>query len=106
MTANLERRKETLRLAHEYDLIILEGILLTPSSEGIYATRFVGQMIRTFTYTMVKPQGTRRTLSSNSSNQSSEEYSDSTAFRKFCRPVCGSGLLRAQDRYSTRSTLM
>jgi len=28
MTATLERRRETLRLAHEHDFIILEGILL------------------------------------------------------------------------------
>ena len=33
-TANLERRRETLRLAHEHDFIILEGILLAFSARG------------------------------------------------------------------------
>jgi len=40
MTANLERRREALHLAHEHDFIILEGILLAFSAEDhdIYST--------------------------------------------------------------------
>jgi len=55
MTANLERRRETLCLAHEHDLIVLEGILLEFSAEGIYSAYSFEQMIHTFTCTMVKP---------------------------------------------------
>jgi len=40
MTANLERRRETLRLAHEHDLIILEGIFLTVLLPKVF-TEFV-----------------------------------------------------------------
>jgi len=69
MTATLERRRKMLRLAHEHDFIILEGILLTDiSAEGIYSTRFFEQMTRTFTCTTVKQPDTRRTLRSSLSN--------------------------------------
>ena len=106
MTANLERRRETLRLAHEHDFIILEGILLAFSAGDIDQTSSFKQMTRTFTCTMVKPPGTRRILRSNSSNPSSGESSDLTAFQKFCRPGCASGLLRVQNCSSTPLTLM
>ena len=104
MTASLERRKETLRLAHEHNFIILEGIFLALSPEDICSIRPFEQMIHTFTCTMVKPAGTLRTLHSNSSNQSSGECSDLIVFPKFCRLACASGLFVVQNRYSTPST--
>jgi len=62
-------------------------------------------MIHTFTYTTVKPPGTRRTFRSNLSKQPSGEYSDLIVFRQLYQPACASGLHRAPNRYSMQSTL-
>src|ERR1700733_14637051 len=62
MTAILERRKEVLQLAREYNFLILEGSVPTASLSQISHNLSESQTTHTITFITARPHGPRRIL--------------------------------------------